>query len=59
MICNLTSIFEVEVQDIQDFGSLLSSFLDVLNLDLEYRSEIADHESALAQLESLTGVEIP
>jgi len=43
----------------QDFGSLLSSFLDVLNLDLEYRSEIADHESALAQLESLTGVEIP
>jgi outer membrane protein TolC len=43
----------------QDFESLLSAFLDVLNLDLEYRSEIADHESALAQLESLTGVEIP
>ena len=43
----------------QDFESLLSAFLDVLNLDLEYRSEIADHESALAQLETLTGVEIP
>ena len=40
----------------QDFQSLLSSFLDVLNLEVEYQRELADHESALAQLEALTGV---
>jgi len=43
----------------QDFQSLLSSFLDVLNLDLEYRSELVEHESALAELEGLTGVDVP
>jgi cobalt-zinc-cadmium efflux system outer membrane protein len=43
----------------QDFETLLSSFLDVLNLDLEYRSEVAEHESALARLERLTGVTLP
>jgi len=43
----------------QDFQSLLSAFLDVLNLDLEYRSELVDHESALAELERLTGVDVP
>lgn len=43
----------------QDFESLISSFLDVLNLDLEYRSELAEHESALAKLERLTGVTLP
>jgi cobalt-zinc-cadmium efflux system outer membrane protein len=43
----------------QDFDSLLSSFLDVLNLDLEYRSEMVEHESALAELERLTGVDVP
>lgn len=43
----------------QDFESLLSSFLDVLNLDLEYRSELVQHESALAGLERLTGVDVP
>ena len=42
----------------QDFESLLSGFLDVLNLDLEYQSELADHESALAELEQLTGVDV-
>jgi len=42
----------------QDFQSLLSSFLDVLNLDLEYRSELVEHESALAELERLTGLEV-
>jgi outer membrane protein TolC len=42
----------------EDFQSLLSSFLDVLNLDLEYRSELVEHESALAQLERLTGLEV-
>jgi outer membrane protein, heavy metal efflux system len=43
----------------QDFESLLSAFLDVLNLDLEYRSELVEHESALAELERLTGVDVP
>lgn len=43
----------------QDFESLISSFLDVLNLDLEYRSELAEHGSALAKLERLTGVTLP
>lgn len=40
----------------QDFGGLLSAFLDLLNLDLDYQRELATHESALARLESLTGV---
>jgi outer membrane protein TolC len=43
----------------QDFESLLSSFLDVLNLDLEYRNELVEHESALAELERLSGVDVP
>ena len=43
----------------QDFESLLSAFLDVLNLDLEYRNELVEHESALAELERLTGVDLP
>jgi cobalt-zinc-cadmium efflux system outer membrane protein len=43
----------------QDFENLLSGFLDVLNLDLEYRNELVEHESALAELERLTGVDLP
>ena len=43
----------------QDFESLLSSFRDALNLDLEYRNELVEHESALAELERLTGVDLP
>lgn len=43
----------------QDFQSLLSSFLDVLNLELDYRNELVDHESAVARLERLTGVNLP
>jgi cobalt-zinc-cadmium efflux system outer membrane protein len=43
----------------QDFESLLSGFLDVLSLDLEYRNELVEHESALAELERLTGVDVP
>lgn len=39
----------------QDFQTLLSSFLDVLNLEIDYQRELADHESSLAQLEALTG----
>ena len=42
----------------QDFESLLSGFLDVLHLDLEYRRELVEHESALAELERLTGVDV-
>lgn len=43
----------------QDFESLLSGFFDVLNLDLEYRNELVEHESALAELARLTGVDVP
>jgi outer membrane protein TolC len=43
----------------QDFESLLSGFLDVLNLDLEYRNDLVEHESALAELERLTGGDLP
>jgi outer membrane protein, heavy metal efflux system len=43
----------------QNFESLLSGFLDVLNLDLEYRNELVEHESALAEIERLTGVDVP
>lgn len=42
----------------QNFESLLSGFLDVLNLDLEYRNELMEHELALAELERLTGVNL-
>jgi outer membrane protein TolC len=40
----------------QDFEALLSSFIDVLNLEIEYQRELSDHEVALARLEMLTGV---
>ncbi|HEY6968605.1 MAG TPA: TolC family protein [Candidatus Angelobacter sp.] len=43
----------------QDFQTLLSSFLDVLDLDLQYQKELAQHESALARIEALTGVTLP
>ncbi len=43
----------------QDFETLLGNFLDVLNLDLQYRDELAQHEAALARLERLTGVSLP
>ncbi len=39
----------------QDFQTLLGNFLDVLNLDLDYRQQLAEHESAIARLERLTG----
>lgn len=42
----------------QDFQSLLSSFLDVLNFDKEYWKTLADHETAVARIEQLTGVAI-
>ena len=40
----------------QDFETLLASFLDVLQFDKEYWQTLADHETALARLERLTGV---
>jgi outer membrane protein TolC len=40
----------------QDFQTLLSSFMDVLNLEIDYQRELAEHESALARIEALTGV---
>ena len=43
----------------QDFESLLRDFLDVLELNLERRREVADHESTLARLERLTGATLP
>jgi len=43
----------------QDFQTLFASFLDALDLDLQYQRELADHESALARIEALTGVTLP
>lgn len=41
----------------QDFEALLSSFLDVLRFDEEYWKTLADHETALARIEQLTGLQ--
>jgi outer membrane protein, heavy metal efflux system len=43
----------------EDFETLFSSFLDVLNLDLEYQQTLLDHETWLAHIERLTGVTLP
>src|SRR6185437_5241815 len=43
----------------QDFGTLLSSFRDLLDFEEQYQKELSEHESALARLESLTGVDLP
>lgn len=40
----------------QDFQALLASFLDVLKLDEEYWQTLAEHETALAHLEEMTGL---
>jgi outer membrane protein TolC len=42
----------------QDFHALLTSFLDVLHLEEEYWQSVADRETALAQLEELTGLSL-
>ena len=39
----------------EQFIHVLSYFTDVLNLKLEYAQTLADHETALAHLETLTG----
>ena len=38
-----------------DFETLLSAFMDVLNFDNEYWKALADHETALARIEQVTG----
>jgi cobalt-zinc-cadmium efflux system outer membrane protein len=43
----------------QDFETLLSSFRDLLDFEEQYQKELSEHESALARLESLTGVDLP
>lgn len=43
----------------QDFETLLSSFRDALDFGEQYQKELSEHESALARLESLTGVTLP
>src|SRR5947209_3603567 len=43
----------------QEFKPLLSSFLDALDLDLQYQRELSEHESAIAKIEALTGVTLP
>ena len=43
----------------QDFETLLSSFRDVLEIEQQYQKELSEHESALARLESITGVTLP
>jgi outer membrane protein TolC len=40
----------------QNFETLLSSFTDVLNLEIDYQRQLAEHEMALARLETLTGI---
>jgi cobalt-zinc-cadmium efflux system outer membrane protein len=43
----------------EDFETLFSSFMDDLSLNLEYQQTILDHETALAHIERLTGVNLP
>jgi outer membrane protein TolC len=43
----------------QDFQTLFSSFLDALDLELQYQRELSEHEVALARIETLTGVSLP
>jgi cobalt-zinc-cadmium efflux system outer membrane protein len=42
----------------QDFQALLTAFLDVLHLDEDYWQNVAEYETALAQLEQLTGLSL-
>lgn len=40
----------------ENFQTLLDSFLDVLDLDREYWRTLAEHETALARVEQITGI---
>jgi len=54
----LQSGFAAYESNRQDFQALLASFLDVLKLDEEYWQTLSEHESALAQIEELTGLSL-
>jgi outer membrane protein TolC len=41
-----------------DFQTVLGAFLDVVTLDLEYQQTLFDHETALIQIERLTGLSL-
>ncbi|HYL98909.1 MAG TPA: TolC family protein [Blastocatellia bacterium] len=43
----------------EDFQALLASFLDVLKLEEEYSQTLSDHESALTEVERITGLSLP
>jgi cobalt-zinc-cadmium efflux system outer membrane protein len=43
----------------EDFQALLASFVDVLKLGEEYSQTLSDHESALAEVEQITGLSLP
>jgi len=43
----------------EDFQTLLSSAMDVLNLDLEYQRTLLDHQLARTRIERLTGGALP
>jgi cobalt-zinc-cadmium efflux system outer membrane protein len=43
----------------RDAETVLSLLLDVLDLEVQYQRELADHESALAEVEALTGIALP
>ncbi len=42
-----------------DFEPVLSSFRDLLDFQEQYQKQLSEYESALARLESLTGVTLP
>ena len=44
--------------DREEFSALLTSFRDVLNLDEEYWQTLADRETAIAEMEELTGLSL-
>ena len=43
----------------EDFQTLMASFLDALDLDLQYQQTLLDHETAIAHIERLTGITLP
>ncbi len=42
----------------EDFQALLASFLDVLKVDEEFWQTLAEHETALSQIEEVTGLSL-
>ena len=42
-----------------DFESLFSSYMDVLNLELEYQQTLLDHDTAIAHIERVAGATLP